>query len=299
MITQELSKYIPDTGIILILGHRGSGKSVLAYSILEYLHQKGRHKNLLVYNFPKPDILPDFIQPIYDINFPENSAVLIDEAYIEFSARSAMSKKNKVIDMLNGLARQKDLLIIYITQDSTRIDINIIRSADVLMIKRLSKRQVEFERKEIKKILKSIKEKIDYLKDIDIIKKSVYIDIDMPNLQFSGLIKNCITLPKFWNDNLSKAWRSFNNCSKHTKNKENFYLDSNLYKLLKEMKEKQVIIDACVETNRFKVISGNLDKELKEKIIEEKNKLIYIFDGIHGEGYNILSKFQFFYPCKQ
>ncbi len=205
MITQELSKYIPDTGIILILGHRGSGKSVLAYSILEYLHQKGRHKNLLVYNFPKPEILPDFIQPIYDINFPENSAVIIDEAYIEFSARSAMSKKNKMVDMLNGLARQKDLLIIYITQDSTRIDINIIRSADVLMIKRLSKRQVEFERKEIRRWLLNIKSALD---DIDNYKNAVYIDCDTDKYQCSKVITNCVTLPFFWSDKLSKSWKN-------------------------------------------------------------------------------------------
>jgi len=202
VITPALAKYIPETGIILILGRRGSGKSVLAYSILEHLHSKDPEKNLFVYNFPKPNVLPEFIKPTYNIDFPQNSAVLIDEAYIQFSSRSSMTKKNKIIDMLNGLARQKDLLIIYITQDSTRVDINIIRSADVLMIKKLSKRQVEFERKEIKSWLSKIKSALDSVKDY---KKAVYIDCDTDQ-EYSGIITDCITLPSFWSEDISKSW---------------------------------------------------------------------------------------------
>jgi len=224
MISQTLAKYIPKNGIILILGHRGSGKSVLAYSILEHLYLNIPDKTLLVYNPPKPDIFPKFIKPIYDMDFPENSAILIDEAYIELSSRSSMNKKNKTIDMLNGLARQKDLLIIYITQDSTRVDINIIRSADILMVKRLSKRQVDFERKEIRKWLSNIKLALDAVDDY---KKAVYIDCDTEQYQYSGVITNCITLPSFWSEELSKSWKNihiYSNTSitkcKETDNKE-------------------------------------------------------------------------------
>ena len=205
MINEELAKLIPETGVILILGERGSGKSVLAYSILEYFCNK---RNLFVFRFPRPEILPSFIQVTYDPDFPDGGVVLVDEAYITFSARKAMSRKNKFIDMLNGLARQKDLLVIYITQDSTRVDVNIIRSADVLMIKRLSKRQVEFERKELKSWLKKVKEAIDRIGSLEEIRRSVYVDSDIFGKEFSGIVRNCITLPSFWSEEISKAWRN-------------------------------------------------------------------------------------------
>lgn len=249
MISQTLAKYIPNNGIILILGHRGSGKSVLAYSILEYLYLNIPNKTLLVYNPPKPDIFPKFIKPIYSMDFPKNSAILIDEAYIEFSSRSSMNKKNKTIDMLNGLARQKDLLIIYITQDSTRVDINIIRSADILMVKRLSKRQIDFERKEIKKWLSNIKLALDAVDDC---KKAVYIDCDTEHYQYSGVITNCITLPSFWSEELSRAWE---NVFMHTKNDYKPYMlsDNEINRILRNKKFKMIFdkIELEIPKDRF------------------------------------------------
>ena len=274
MINEELAKLIPETGVILILGERGSGKSVLAYSILEYFYNK---RNLFVFRFPRPEILPSFIQVTYDPDFPDGGIVLVDEAYITFSARKAMSRKNKFIDMLNGLARQKDLLVIYITQDSTRVDVNIIRSADVLMIKRLSKRQVEFERKELKSWLKKVKEAIDRIGSLEEIRRSVYVDSDIFGKEFSGIVRNCITLPGFWSEEISKAWSGVS-----------LNTDMSLDMLLKEMKKRKILVDASIETGRFKIVDGLVDETIRQAIERHKKELIRIFDGRIGEGYKIL-----------
>ena len=202
MISPKLLQLIPENGLILILGQRGAGKTCLAYGLLEALSARPCY----VYRFPRPEILPPQIKET-DINFPENSVVLIDEAYISFSARDSMNSKNRFMDFLNGLCRQKNLLIIYITQDSSRVDINIIRSVDILLIKRLHKRQVEFERKELKRFLWKAKKEIDRLGDKKQIKSSVYVDCDMIGKTFEGIIRNSNTPPSFWTDDLSKAWK--------------------------------------------------------------------------------------------
>ncbi len=203
MISLELKKYIPRTGIVLIIGRRGGGKSVLAHAILEELHAD---RECYIYNFPKPGILPSYIQVTDDIEFKEGSIVLVDEGYMNFSARKGMSQNNKFIDNLNGLARQKDLLIIYITQESARIDINIVRGIEVLLVKALSINQVRFERKELRTFLGDVRTKFNELPKEDML-SSVYLSCDtMDNGMFDGLLKNVISPPWYWNDGISKAW---------------------------------------------------------------------------------------------
>lgn len=203
MLNPKVIECLSETGLILIIGRRGSGKSALGYSILEYLQDRPCY----VYNFPKPGLLPDFISPIYDLEFPENSTILIDEAYMNFSSRNSLSKRNKFISNLNGLTRQKNLLVIYISQETTSIDINIMRGLEVLFVKALSINQVRFERKAIKSFLGHVKKEIDMLNSEDRIKKAAYISCDIIGKRFEGLIENANELPSFWNEEISKAWK--------------------------------------------------------------------------------------------
>jgi len=195
---------LPSNGLILIIGRRGSGKSTLAYCIAEYF--KGK-RECYSFNFPKPDLLPDFIKPISDLDFPEGSVVIVDEGYMNFSSRQSLSERNKFISNLNGLARQKDLLVIYISQESTSIDINIIRGIEVMFIKALSINQVRFERKELRNMLQRIKNEIDSIKDPKMIRKSTYIICDLIDKKFEGLIVNSNDKPSFWSEELSKVWK--------------------------------------------------------------------------------------------
>ncbi|HDD44594.1 MAG TPA: hypothetical protein ENG63_07030 [Candidatus Desulfofervidus auxilii] len=204
MISPKLMQFIPQDGLVLIIGRRGSGKSVLAYGLLEALHRK---RQTYVYNFPKPDLLPSYIKVINTLDFPEDSIVLIDEAYMNFPARKAMAWSNRFIDSLNGLARQKNLLIFYVSQETSRVDLNIIRGIDVLFIKALSVNQVRFERKELRSYLQRIKDLIDKLNNEDLIKRSTYVSCDLIGKRFEGLIINSNTPPSFWSEELSKAWR--------------------------------------------------------------------------------------------
>lgn len=203
MIHPKLLSLIPDDGLIIILGRRRSGKSCLAYALLEELKSR---KQTYVLKFPRPELLPEWITNLDTLDFPENSIILVDEAYKIFSARTPLGERNRFISDLNGLAGQKGLLIIYITQESTKVDINILRGIDMMLVKALSTNQVRFERRELRNYLESIKEEIDNLTDVDLIKKSTYVSCDLMDKKFEGLIVNSNTPPSFWNEELSKSW---------------------------------------------------------------------------------------------
>ncbi len=203
MVKPELMKLIPRTGIILIIGRRGAGKSVLAHALLEELHFS---RKCFVYNFPQSDVLPSYIHSTDELEFEEGSVVLVDEGYMNFSARRGMSQNNKFIDNLNGLARQKDLLIIYITQEAARIDINIVRGIEVLLVKALSINQVRFERKEMRTFLQDVKSRFDLITDKKDLFSSVYVTCDTLDNKFEGMIYRAVTPPHYWNDRISKAW---------------------------------------------------------------------------------------------
>ncbi len=203
MINPLLKKLLPRTGIVLIIGRRGSGKSVTAHAILDEMHYD---RECYIYNFPKPEYLPDYIKVTNDLEFKEGSVVLVDEGYMNFSARKGMSQNNQFIDNLNGLARQKDLLIIYITQEAARIDINIVRGIEVLIVKALSLNQVRFERREMRTFLTKVKEQFDNITITDKIFSSAYISCDTLQQTYEGMVPNASSPPWYWKDKISKAW---------------------------------------------------------------------------------------------
>lgn len=106
-VNDKLLRLIPRTGIALILGSEGSGKSDLGYGILESLKDSGRP--IGVYGLPleKSAYLPDWIKIYTSLEFPEGSIVLTDEAYIPLHSRGSMKNPNKFMDVFSGLVRRK------------------------------------------------------------------------------------------------------------------------------------------------------------------------------------------------
>lgn len=180
----------------LILGARGSGKSAIGMKILENIKAK-TDKRIYVMGFNEED-LPKWIEPISSIDeIKTNSFILVDEGGIEFSSRSSMSNPNKLLSELLLIARHKDLSVLFITQNSSNIEVNTIRQTDYLLLKKPSLLQLDFERKKIKDIYKSVnKEFKKYKKE----KGIAYIYSD----NYRGFISN--DLPSFWNKKISKSF---------------------------------------------------------------------------------------------
>jgi hypothetical protein len=181
----------------IILGARGTGKSAIGMRLLENLHSKIK-RNICAMGFKKEN-LPSWINIVDTIeNIPNNSFVLIDEAGIEFSSRDSMSNPNKLLSKLLLIARHKDLSVLFISQNSSNIEINIIRQADFLILKPSSLLQRDFERGKIKEIYDEVHADFNKYKDEEGL---AYIYSN----EFTGFVKN--RLPGFWNRDVSKSYR--------------------------------------------------------------------------------------------
>ena len=142
--------------------------------------------------------LPSYIHTIDHIDEIKNdSVILIDEGGIEFSSRNAMTDANKLLSEILLIARHKDLSVIFITQNSSNLEINAIRQADYLLLKPSSLLQKDFERKKIKDIYEEVEDDYKQHKDTTGI---LYIYAD----KFRGFVTN--TLPTFWSDKVSKGY---------------------------------------------------------------------------------------------
>lgn len=192
---------ITHPSIILILGARGSGKSAAGYKILEYL----RHiADPYVVGLPRQArrLLPEWIGSVPTIeDLPPNSIGLIDESYTLFHSRSSSSERAKVLSNLINLSRQRGITLIFISQEARQIDINIASSANIIIIKNPSILQLEFERKELRKIAE---EASRMFADINKRDRNKWAYVYAPNSDFVGMMEN--SLPSFWTPGLSKAY---------------------------------------------------------------------------------------------
>ncbi|MEM4215022.1 MAG: hypothetical protein QW484_01520 [Candidatus Pacearchaeota archaeon] len=131
---------------------------------------------------------------------PNNSAVLVDEGAIVYSARESMKDSNKFLSKLMAIARHKNLSLVLIAQNSAMIDLNVLRLADILLLKEPSLLQAEFERKPLQKIYNKIGNSFKILKERE---KFFYVWSD----EFIGLLS--YNLPQFWNESISKSFSNF------------------------------------------------------------------------------------------
>lgn len=183
--------------IILILGKRGSGKTVLGMRLLELVRNDTK-KKCYVMGYEKTK-LPMWIKKSKDIeSIPNNSVALIDEGAIVFSSRESMKKPNKALGNIMAIARHKNLTLILITQNSAMVDVNVLRLADSLLLKEPSLLQSKFERKGLKEIYEKV---IPEFEGKENKKKLFYIYDD----DFMGLMES--PLPSFWNEKISKSFR--------------------------------------------------------------------------------------------
>lgn len=119
--------------VYLICGQKGTGKSLTTVSILKK-HLKNKYYNFIYCNTPI-----NFCKIIDNTNwvfnkFPENSAILIDEAQLYFNSRefSKLTKNgvgNELLDYLT-MCRHYKVDIYFITQSHNRIDLQIRELAD-------------------------------------------------------------------------------------------------------------------------------------------------------------------------
>lgn len=186
-----------ESTIGIVVGARGSGKSAFGIKLAENLYAKKRRETYAL-GF-KAESMPSWIHVVDSVeDIPEGAFVLIDEGGILFSSRRAMTNSNQLMSELLFISRHKNLSILFIAQNSSNLDVNIIRQADYIVLKPSSLLQKDFERKIIKDIYSSI---ADDFASLDEKKGLAYVYSEV----FRGFITN--VLPSFWNVEISKAFK--------------------------------------------------------------------------------------------
>jgi len=186
-----------ESTIGIILGARGTGKSAIGLKILENAHAK-TGKQVYAIGFNAKD-LPNWIKTAKTPEEVENnSIVLIDESGISFSSRKSMSNANQLLSSLLMIARHKNISILFITQNSSNLEVNVLRQADFLVMKPSSLMQKDFERKKIKEVYETMQPDFEELKGTTGL---TYIHSD----KFQGFVTN--GLPSFWTTSVSKAFK--------------------------------------------------------------------------------------------
>lgn len=186
--------------IALIIGGRGVGKTSTAHKMLEYLKWRG---SSFVVGLPRKaqKELPDWIGIISEIReAPLGATVLLDEGSLLFSSKESMSERNRNLLSDIVLARQRDHTLIIITQDSSYIDRNILRSIDTLIIKEPAPLQTKMDRPEIRSYLRGAAQAFEEMKG----DRRPYSYVAFSPSGFTGVIS--ISQASYWSERLSKAY---------------------------------------------------------------------------------------------
>jgi len=185
-----------ESKIGIIIGARGSGKTAFGLKFLENAYAQTSKKCYAI-GFHKEEF-PTWINVVDSINeITNDSFVLIDEGGILFSSRRSMSQANKLLSELILIARHKNLNILFISQNSSNLEVNVLRQADFLVLKPSSLLQREFERKIVEKLYEKTQKQFDEFKDKTGISYIYSSD-------FEGFVTN--DLPSFWKKSISKSF---------------------------------------------------------------------------------------------
>lgn len=212
MIHKKFEEIVPNEGHMgMIFGDVRTGKSCLGYGLLEHLSVE-YNRDAYVFGLPreKAYLLPPSMTPIYSLDdLAENSIVIFDEAYISFYSRMSSSEINKMMDTLAGLVGQKNILAMYITQQTRRLEIGVVSSVGWIFSKKPSLLQSRFDRKELRGIIKEVYGEFSRLVPPEGVSKKDYQKrcTYVISGDFEGMIEDSNTPPSFWSEELSEAFK--------------------------------------------------------------------------------------------
>jgi len=148
---------IPKVGSIYIMGHRGQGKSALAWHIADtYRKKAGYPRGVAAYSFPPEAIkaLPKWITHVDSTSeisaLKKPHIIVIDESVFHVNSRRSQSTENLDFTKLLAVVRHKGHLLIFISQTSRQVDIQVIEGFDLVLMKAPSLLQVRTAREQLK-----------------------------------------------------------------------------------------------------------------------------------------------------
>ncbi len=131
---------------------------------------------------------------------PPKSIVLVDEAYLRYHARESQAQQSREMSRLLNLSRQREQTLIFVTQEARQVDRNIPSSASVVVFKEPGSLQLEFERRELRRIAEQAQVAFQAVRK----GRQRWSYVFSPDADFSGMIENA--LPSFWSDKLGRIF---------------------------------------------------------------------------------------------
>lgn len=195
---------IPKTGIVLITGHIGTGKSATAWWLAEMAHSKGHQVAAYAFTKQAKRALPAWVKKnastVRDVTRLKPCVVVVDEAALNANARRSMSEENVDWMKLAAIVRHKGHLLIYIAQHLRQIDAQIVAAADLVVMKRPSQLHLRFARPELRPELEQAYDAFNKVKG----DKRKWAYVVSYHEGMTGMLRS--KMPTFWTDKLSKAF---------------------------------------------------------------------------------------------
>ena len=267
---------------MLITGKRRSGKSCLAYHILEKFSIEWKIPCFVV-SLPKEkhQLLPSFIKPVDTVEeLPESCIALVDEGSLKYHAHLWQQKETVVMDRMLSVSGQKKQTFIFISHTMRKFAVTLLLEIDLLLCKEPSLLHSKLERSEVRKITEEVTREFKKLPKDDV-KKSVYVISE----EFVGFIRN--PKPSWWTEELSEAYAGINiNGKKEEKKEEEIVLPTRIEEGLKlwfKEEEKVKVLHILSE-------NSTIDGELHSLGVQcSADKCFYSFDLTLFNGKYILS----------
>ena len=201
-LDQELADLISHPSVVLITGHRDSGKTALAIRLLELLQAQAAP---WIVGLPAKAarLLPEGFGLTDDPwEVPNNAVLYVPEAYRLFGARSSQSQQGRQVSDLVNLSRHRRQTLIFDVQNAAHVDRAIVSEVDVVLAKQPGPFHEGFERRQLSGVQDAARAAFAQLTGLRL-KQAIWVVA--PNRGIAGHLRMNL-LPSCWRDALSRAF---------------------------------------------------------------------------------------------
>ena len=202
---------LPDVGIVAITGTIGEGKSALAWTLADQAHQRGRAVAAFDFTEGARKALPRWVDHLETVDAVATfkprrghklpAVLVMDEAALKANARRSMSTDNLEWVKLSAIARHKEILVLFISQNNRQGDSGIIMEAQTVLMKRPTELHTRFSRPELRQEVQEAFEGFAKASDKEGRKWTYVVDYRRGK---RGWLRN--TLPSWWSEKISRAF---------------------------------------------------------------------------------------------
>lgn len=198
-VDEDLARLIDHPAVVLIVGHRGRGKTALAVRLQELLRDVAAP-----YAVGLPSKASKLLPSWYGITddpglIPRNAIVYIPESYRLFHSRSSQSAQGRAIADLVNLSRHRRHTLIFDVQNAAHLDRNIISEVDLVLVKQPGPLQQGFERSQLAPIMDAAR---TAFAGVPAAKRKSFVWVFAPDSGTDGkLMQN--ELADFWSEGIS------------------------------------------------------------------------------------------------